>query len=79
MWLEKPECFDVIRFAWSRGGCTRKGTNLKQKFDGCRSALFDWSKKEFRNNRVKMDRAKHRMRDLITETLWKPVQEGRRH
>lgn len=64
MWLKKNKCYDIIRNAWMGGGPTRSSENPKLKLNICRSSLIEWSKNEFKNNLIEINKTKQRLRRI---------------
>lgn len=66
MWLEKIECYDVIKSAWSRGGRLRRAEEYNHKIRACRIDLTKWSKLCFGNNRTHIESTRKRLHDITS-------------
>lgn len=54
MWLENPECKEVIRDAWKDNDREGQRRKLWPKLGGCRRSLKEWSKARLGNNMKEM-------------------------
>lgn len=75
MWLEQEDCFDVIKVAWTWDGSTRGIQDLEAKLDAWKRSLIGWSKKNFKNNVMEIQKAKERLKTLSERRL-NEVEEG---
>lgn len=64
MWLENPECKEVIRQSWSERYSVEPYKRLWPKLGGCKRKLKMWSKEWLGNNINEMRKAKYRLREL---------------
>lgn len=64
MWLEKEECYELIRNAWKGSEPCRGVADLKPKFERCITTLTEWSKTEFKNNLIKIRKVKQILREM---------------
>lgn len=58
MWLERRECFDIIKGAWESTGSVSSARDLEPKLSACRRALIHWSRSEFKNNVKEINKAR---------------------
>lgn len=65
MWLQKPECLEVIKSAWERGSRLRTVEDYNRKIGLCRLELKRWSKRCFGNNRKQIDQTKQRLQMIV--------------
>lgn len=64
MWLQNPQCFEIIRKAWTRGGRARTGDDYNRKLGSCREDLMRWSRACFGNNLKLIEETKGRLKDI---------------
>lgn len=61
MWYEKPECLKNIKDSWSRGGRISRGEEYNLNMKACREDLIGWSRQNFGNNWIEIERTKRRL------------------
>lgn len=69
MWLEREDCGDVIKAAWSRGGTARSLEDLESKMAECRRSLLAWSKQHFKHNLMEINSARRRLQQLYESVM----------
>lgn len=77
MWLERRECFDVIKAAWEGTSVISSTRELGPKLMACRRALIHWSRTEFKNNVMEINKAREALRVLGTG-FWMRKAKGRK-
>lgn len=78
MWLEKEQCYHVIKESWQEGGPLRHTSDLKPKFDVCKRSLIEWSRKEFKHNIVEIHKVKARIKHLGNHAMMQEVMDEER-
>lgn len=69
MWLEREDCVDVIKAAWSRGGSARTLKDLEPKMEECMRSLVAWSKEHFKHNILETNKARRRLQTLYGSVI----------
>lgn len=67
MWMERQECFQLIKSAWERSGVARSIEDLQPKLAECKKSLIEWSRREFKNNIKEINKAREALRSMGTE------------
>lgn len=75
MWLERADCYEVIKSSWSKGGSARSLEDLEPKLDECRRSLVAWSKEHFKHNISEINKARKRLQTLYG-TVMNEEEEG---
>lgn len=75
MWLENPECKEVIKAAWGGENHHSMSRCLWPKLSDCRRGLIRWSKTKFGNNMTELRKAKDLLREVGESQLNSSNQE----